>query len=333
MLLNSRQSTLKHFSNHVQSSKLGRLSRPKPIVFEEAKIKIFGNYSPIYPNKKYLKKPIPQRPSFSLVPEHIERPKYANLGIPLRTPTSIPKLTETQISKLSSSCKLAADTLEFAKSLVVPGITTQEIDSKVLAFITEHNAYPSPLNYYGFPKSICTSINNIVAHGIPDSRPLLDGDIVNIDITVYRDGFHGDTSATFNVGQVDDQGLKLVNNTKFVLVKAIEMCGPGTHYKSLGNYIDSFATQNGYTVNNVFSGHGIGEHFHQNPLIYHFKNNESGIMTPGTAFTIEPMLNQGTEKVIFYPDEWTVTTADGGRSAQFEHTIVITDNGAKILTI
>ncbi|OMH84882.1 Methionine aminopeptidase 1D, chloroplastic/mitochondrial [Zancudomyces culisetae] len=216
---------------------------------------------------------------------------------------------------------------------MVEGVTTLEIDTLVRKFIIENEAYPSPLNYYGFPKSICTSINNIVAHGIPDKRKLMDGDIINIDISVYCNGFHGDTSATFCVGNVDQQGLALVEATKKALDIGMNVCGPEVELRQIGNSIENYANEAGYSVNDQYTGHGIGKEFHQNPLIYHFKNDEPGVMKEGMVFTIEPMLNQGTKECIIFPDGWTISTCDGSRSAQFEHTIIITSNGYEILTV
>ncbi|PVU92125.1 hypothetical protein BB561_004019 [Smittium simulii] len=310
----------------------GRTLHPKKIAFPPDFQTQFGSYDRIYPARIYTSKPIPRKPSVELVPSNVSRPAYANLGIPLFKTTGIPKLQHKELDKMKVACQLAADTLLYAKSLVVPGVSTLELDTKIRRFIINKNAYPSPLNYAGFPKSICTSINNIIAHGIPDNRLLIEGDIINIDITVFINGYHGDTSATFMVGQVDEKGKDLLHHTKYVLAEAIRLCGPGARFSSIGNFIEPYGIQNGYTTNNIFSGHGIGTSFHQNPLIYHFENDEPGIMEVGNVFTIEPMFNQGSKDTVFYPDGWTVSTKDGGRSAQFEHTIIITDNGAEILT-
>ncbi|KAG0076070.1 Methionine aminopeptidase 1D, chloroplastic/mitochondrial [Podila epicladia] len=184
----------------------------------------------------------------------------------------------------------------------------------------------------GFPKSVCTSVSNVIAHGIPDSRPLEDGDIINIDITVYLDGYHGDTSATFLVGNVDKAGKELVERTQESLDEAIAICKPGMPLNQIGKTIQKIADRYGYSVSEQFSGHGIGKEFHCLPLIYHHDNDEEGLMEKGMIFTIEPMFCQGTAIGVQWPDKWTVTTADGGRSAQFEHTILITDDGAERLT-
>ncbi|RKP12166.1 methionine aminopeptidase 1D, mitochondrial-like protein, partial [Piptocephalis cylindrospora] len=227
---------------------------------------------------------------------------------------------------------LAAKTLAHARSLITEGITTEALDDQIHAFILKHAAYPSPLNYLGFPKSICTSISNVVCHGIPDSRPLKDGDIINVDITVYLDGYHGDTSDTFLVGQVDDPGKRLVEWTHRALEKAIAICRPGTAFSDIGRTVEDLAIKGGYTVNREFSGHGIGKEFHCLPLILHHANDEPGIMEEGMVFTIEPMLCQGRSEIITWPDGWTMATKDHGRSAQAEHTLLIIPGGVSVLT-
>ncbi|CAO3632428.1 unnamed protein product [Cunninghamella echinulata] len=212
------------------------------------------------------------------------------------------------------------------------GMTTEEIDRVLHEAIISEGAYPSPLNYMGFPKSICTSVNNIIAHGIPNERPLENGDIINIDITVYLNGYHGDTSYTFYVGDVDERGKALVECTKECLDKAINICGPNVPYREIGKTISEYATKFGFSVSDELSGHGIGKEFHCLPLIYHHENDEIGCMAPGTVFTIEPVLCQGASVGLLYPDEWTISTIDGGRSAQFEHMVLVTEDGVEVLT-
>ncbi|PVU95669.1 hypothetical protein BB559_001245 [Furculomyces boomerangus] len=294
----------------------------------------FGSFQRIYPASLSPSKPLPLEPSSALVPPHINRPYYASSGSPSQWSPEIPivPLGSPQYFKLRAASRLASDALKYAGSLVKQGITTLEIDSLVHQFIISKNAYPSPLNYMGFPKSICTSINNIIAHGIPDSRKLIEGDIINIDITVFLDGYHGDTSSTFCVGCVDQQGLDLVKTTEISLTDSIKVCGPGVPFKSIGKTVQHIAKSNNYSTVSEFSGHGIGTQFHQQPLIFHFQNDEPGTMQEGMVFTVEPMLCQGSPKLVIYPDGWTASTIDGGRSAQFEHTIIITNNGAEILT-
>ncbi|PIA19528.1 methionine aminopeptidase [Coemansia reversa NRRL 1564] len=244
----------------------------------------------------------------------------------------IPILKPEEIEKIRAASKIARDALAIGGSMVRAGLSTESIDTEVHRFIISQQAYPSCLNYMGFPKSICTSVNNVIAHGIPDSRQLEDGDIINIDVTVYKDGFHGDTSATFVVGGVDKPGMDLVNATRESLELAIQTCGPGVPLRLIGDTIGSFAASLGYSVSEELTGHGVGRDFHQNPLVYHHINDEPGEMQAGMAFTIEPILCQGGAGGLQWPDGWTVATLDGGRSAQFEHTILITAGGVEILT-
>ncbi|TPX32484.1 hypothetical protein SeMB42_g07608 [Synchytrium endobioticum] len=291
----------------------------------------FGNYDLILPSSASSSKASPRRYERPHIPAHIQKPSYWSSGALEITPNPSIK-TNDDIHSMQKACRLAAGILEYSESLVKPGITTEEIDARVHDAIIASDAYPSPLNYLGYPKSICTSVNNVVAHGIPDSRPLRDGDIVNIDVTVYIDAFHGDTSATFLVGDVDEHGRNLVHTTRRALDLGISVCRPGVPFAAIGAAIQDFAKQHSYTVNRDFCGHGIGHHFHESPLIYHFWNSEPGVMQEGMTFTIEPMLNQGSSRMVKWRDGWTAVTVDGGRSAQFEHTILITGDGARILT-
>ncbi|CAO3658008.1 unnamed protein product [Rhizopus stolonifer] len=268
------------------------------------------------------------------VPDSILRPPYAEEGTSSTWSSDIPFNTETDIAHMRNAGQLAKQVLDLGSTLCKPGITTNTIDQALHELIVQNDAYPSPLNYSGFPKSVCTSINNVIAHGIPDNRELKDGDIINVDVTVYLKGYHGDTSATFLVGNnVDDKGKALVECTKECMDMAIKLCGPNVPYKEIGRVISEHAQKHGYSVSDELSGHGIGKEFHCHPLIYHHENDEEGVMTPGTIFTIEPMLCQGSAAGIMWPDQWTISTIDGGRSAQFEHTILVTDNGVEILTI
>lgn len=212
------------------------------------------------------------------------------------------------------------------------GITTDEIDEAVHQMIIDNGAYPSPLGYGGFPKSVCTSVNECICHGIPDSRSLEDGDIINIDVTVYLNGYHGDTSTTFFCGDVNDEVKKLVQVTKESLDKAISICAPGVEFKKIGRTIHDHADKYGYGVVQQFVGHGVGRVFHADPVILHFRNNEDGRMMLNQTFTIEPMLTMGSINPVMWKDNWTVVTEDGSLSAQFEHTILITPDGAEIMT-
>eukprot|EP01103_Thecamoeba_quadrilineata_P015953 TRINITY_DN5195_c0_g2_i2.p1 TRINITY_DN5195_c0_g2~~TRINITY_DN5195_c0_g2_i2.p1 ORF type:complete len:358 (-),score=58.00 TRINITY_DN5195_c0_g2_i2:118-1170(-) len=272
------------------------------------------------------------------VPEHIERTEYAVTGIPEkerreRRQAVVEVKTKEQIEKMRKVCKLGREVLDIAGKAVRVGITTDEIDRIVHEACIERNSYPSPLNYNKFPKSCCTSVNEVICHGIPDSRPLEDGDIVNIDISVFYDGYHSDLNETFFVGNVDEASKHLVNTTRECLQKAIEMVRPGAFYKEIGNVIGKHAHENGLSVVRSYVGHGIGELFHAAPSIPHYpKNKAVGTMKVGHVFTIEPMINQGTWHDVLWPDNWTAVTRDGKKSAQFEHTLLVTETGVEVLT-
>lgn len=236
------------------------------------------------------------------------------------------------ITKMRAAGNLAARVLDFAGSLVRPGITTDEIDRAVHSMIVNAGAYPSPLNYGGFPKSVCTSVNECICHGIPDSRVLQEGDILNIDVTVYLHGYHGDTSRMFTVGQVSEAAKRLCKATTEALMAGIDVCGPGVRFSAIGNAIQNVADKYKYSLCKSFVGHGVGTVFHAYPHILHHRNNEPGVMEPGMTFTIEPMLCEGSSREKFWRDGWTAVTADGGLSAQQEHTLLITASGVDILT-
>ena len=195
-------------------------------------------------------------------------------------------------------------------------------------------AYPSPLNYHNFPKSLCTSVNEIICHGIPDDRPLQEGDIINLDVTVYLDGFHGDCSEMFVVGdEPDPTTKKLLQTTYDAWLLACQMVEPGIPYQKIGTVIENYVTQHGFTSVAGICGHGIGQIFHDTPDVHHVRNSHNnGIMDVGHMFTIEPMICEGTAKFIEWDDDWTLATADGKRSAQFEHTLLVTDDGVEALT-
>ncbi|RLN26592.1 hypothetical protein BBO99_00005425 [Phytophthora kernoviae] len=273
---------------------------------------------------------MPQR----TVPSSIPHPPYAASGAMSDLKSFIPILDAEQQHRLRSACALAKEIRDFAKPLCVVGVPTEEVDRIVHEEIIRRGAYPSPLNYGGFTKSLCSSVNEIVVHGIPDSRPLEDGDIVNIDISVFLDGFHGDTSQTYIVGEnVDEAGRHLVDVTNQALEGAIEnCCKPLNRFATIGDYVQTLADKEGLGVVREYTGHGIGKEFHCLPFILHNRNGEPGKMLPGMAFTVEPALTEGSPKIIHWDDGWTVATADGGRSAQAEHTVLITEDGADILT-
>ncbi|KAL7691158.1 putative peptidase M24, creatinase/aminopeptidase [Plasmopara halstedii] len=268
------------------------------------------------------------------VPNYILHPHYAASGNMSNVKPFIPILDYDQQQQLRATCALAKDIREFARPLCEPGITTEDIDRLVHEEIVRRGAYPSPLNYGGFPKSLCSSVNDIVVHGIPDSRLLEDGDIVNIDISVYLNGFHGDTSQTFTVGNVDEAGKHLIHVTNQALVGSIDKCcKPLNRFAMIGNFIQNLAEQEGLGVVQEYTGHGIGQEFHCLPYILHHRNDEPAKMLPGMAFTVEPALTEGDPQIEHWDDGWTVATVDGGRSAQAEHTLLITEDGVEILTM
>lgn len=277
------------------------------------------------------------------VPIHITKPHYAQTDHPQGFLSSLFQSrsknqangfvkNEAIVSKIKQACRVGRRVLNHVGQAVRPGVSTDDLDFVAHHLICEEDAYPSPLRYQFFPKSICTSVNNVVVHGIPDSRKLEEGDIINIDISVFLDGVHGDLSETYLVGDVDKEGKKLVEVTKQCLHEAISICGPGQLLQKIGQTISSIAHAHGYTVCPHYVGHGIGEEFHEMPQILHHDNDYPGNMVPGMVFTIEPVLCEGGTDILHWRDGWTVVTKDGKRAAQFEHTIHITDSGFEVLT-
>jgi methionyl aminopeptidase len=266
------------------------------------------------------------------VPDHIKRPDYWETGIPVseqQADNKIPVYTPEQIEGIRAACKAGREVLDIAGRALRVGITGDEIDRIVHEACIERDCYPSPLNYYHFPKSVCVSVNEVICHGIPDDRPIE----VNLDVTVYKDGYHGDLNDTFLVGNVDEEGTRLVKNAFECLQNAVSLVKPGTMYRDLGKYIAATANAEGFSVVKTYCGHGIGSLFHCSPNVPHYANNKAvGIMKPGHIFTIEPMINVGSWKDKTWPDDWTAVTVDGKRSAQFEHTILVTDTGYELLT-
>jgi methionyl aminopeptidase len=229
--------------------------------------------------------------------------------------------------------RLAAETLDFITPQVQPGIATVDLDRLCHDFIVGHGAIPAPLNYRGFPKSICTSINHVVCHGIPGDKRLQDGDIVNIDITVILDGWHGDTSRMFGVGKVGVKAQKLVDVTYEAMMRGIEAVRPGATLGDIGHAIQTYAESHRFSVVRDFCGHGIGQVFHDSPSVLHFGKAGAGpALRPGMFFTVEPMINAGRHEVKVLEDGWTAVTRDRSLSAQFEHTIAVTDEGVEIFT-
>jgi methionyl aminopeptidase len=271
----------------------------------------------------------PRRP----VPETIARPEYVDKPAPAPFTGNEVKDAET-IERIRAACRLAAQARDLVGSHVAPGVTTDELDRVGHEFLCDHGAYPSTLGYKGFPKSLCTSVNECICHGIPDARQLEDGDIVNIDLTAYINGVHGDTNATYLVGDVDEASRLLVERTEESLRRAIKAVRPGREVNVIGRVIESYAKRFGYGVVTDFTGHGISTTFHSGLIIPHYDNPRfDTVMETGMTFTIEPMLTLGTIDWDMWDDGWTVVTKDRRRSAQFEHTLVVTDSGAEILTL
>ena len=266
------------------------------------------------------------------VPPGIPKPPYADSGF-LPDMSERPQVHDAEgIEKMRAAGLLAAQVLDFAESIVKPGITTDYIDRRVHKMIVDAGAYPSPLNYGGFPKSVCTSLNECICHGIPDTTELMEGDIINIDVTVYLDGHHGDTSRTVCVGKVTDEARALVDATDACLKAAIDACGPGVPVRKIGATIHALADERGYGVVEKFVGHGVGREFHSGPTVRHHRNNDPGTLVVGQTFTIEPMLTIGRTDDRMWKDGWTAVTADGKWTAQCEHTLLITEDGVEILT-
>jgi len=268
------------------------------------------------------------------VPQSINRPEYVGKPAPARFTGSNIKNAE-QIEKIRRAGTIAARAIELVGQNIRPGITTDELDRLAHEFIIDQGAYPSTLGYRGYPKSICSSINEVICHGIPDDTVLLDGDIVNIDITAYLDGFHGDSNQTFLVGDVSEEVRLLVERTKEALNRGIAVVAPGRQVNLIGRTIEAFAKRFNYGVVRDFTGHGIGEAFHSGLIIPHYDSapQYADVMEVGMVFTIEPMLTLGTHQWQMWDDGWTVVTKDRSITAQFEHTLVVTESGADILTL
>lgn len=230
--------------------------------------------------------------------------------------------------------RLAAQALQEVGRQVAPGVTTDDLDKLGHDFLCAAGAYPSTLGYRGFPKSLCTSVNEVICHGIPDARPLEDGNIVNIDITAYIGGVHGDTNATFLVGEVNEDVRRLVDRTHEAMMRGVKAVAPGREVNVIGRVIESYAKRFGYGVVQEFTGHGIGTAFHSGLIVPHYDEPRfNTVIQPGMTFTIEPMLTLGTHEWDMWDDGWTVLTKDRAWTAQFEHTVLVTANGAEILTL
>jgi methionyl aminopeptidase len=268
------------------------------------------------------------------VPSSIARPEYVDRPAPAKYTGPEVKDAET-IEKMRVAGRLAARAMAAAAAAVAPGVTTDEIDRIGHEYMLDHKGYPSTLGYRKFPKSLCTSVNEVICHGIPDDRVLQDGDIVNIDLTVFINGVHGDTNATYLCGDVDQESRLLVERTREAMMRGIKASKPGREINVIGRVIESYAKRFGYGVVRDFTGHGIGTAFHSGLVVPHYDAapQYNTVIEPGMTFTIEPMLNLGTVEWDMWDDSWTIVTKDRKRSAQFEHTLLITDSGAEILTL
>jgi methionyl aminopeptidase len=272
----------------------------------------------------------PQRP----VPASIPRPEYVGKAGPAPFTGSEVKDAET-LERIRISSRIAAQAIVEVGKHIVPGVTTDQLDRIGHEFLLDHQAYPSTLGYRGFPKSLCSSLNEVICHGIPDSTVVQDGDIINIDITAYKNGVHGDTNWTFTVGDVDEESRLLVERTQESLNRAIRAVAPGREINVIGRTISAYAKRFGYGVVRDFTGHGVGESFHTGLIIPHYDAAPAynTVLREGMVFTIEPMLTLGGVEWDMWADDWTVVTRDRRRTAQFEHTMVVTATGAEVLTL
>jgi len=268
------------------------------------------------------------------VPPHIPRPPYVAEPEKVRGwwNSRIESKSPEAIAAMRTAGHLAHSALDLAGSLIVPGRTTEAIEFELHHFICGAGAYPSDLGYKGFPKSIMISVNEVICHGIPDDRPLEKGDLVNVDVTLFHDGFHADTARTWVCGETDGTGMRLVDATREALDAAISVSRAGVPMRVIGDAVSNVAEREGFGVVKTLVGHGIGEFFHGVPQIYHCRNSDNRKMQEGMTFTIEPVLTEGSPDWFTWDDGWTVATSDGGRAAQFEHTLLITADGCEVLT-
>ncbi|KAL2352945.1 methionine aminopeptidase [Cryomyces antarcticus] len=301
-----------------------------------------GHYNP-FPTFPFTG---PLRPVYPLsprreVPKRIPHPDYAKDGIPRsESPfagrSKITILDEKQQDGMRKVCRLAREVLDIAAREAKPGVTTDYIDEVVHKACVERDSYPSPLNYAHFPKSVCTSPNEVICHGIPDNRVLVDGDILNIDVTLYHGGFHGDLNETYYIGSkaaADPDSVRVVETARECLEQSIAIVKPSTLFREYGSVIEKHARSRDCSVVKTYCGHGINQLFHCAPNVPHYaKNKAVGQAKPGMCFTIEPMISLGSHKDKTWPDDWTSVTIDGRRTAQFEHTLLVTEDGVEVLT-
>ncbi|KII86769.1 hypothetical protein PLICRDRAFT_43435 [Plicaturopsis crispa FD-325 SS-3] len=316
------------------------LAKTRGPLLQDASIKKYGQFMP-FRDFQFTGdiRPVYPLSQKRIVPDDIARPDYAEDGVPKAEMNAAGKpariLNKEEQEKMRTVCRLAREVLDIAASHVRPGITTDAIDEIVHEECIKRKAYPSPLNYREFPKSVCTSVNEVICHGIPDQRKLQEGDIINIDVTLYYDGFHGDINATYPVGKIDEEDKKLIRTTRQCLDAAIKLCKPGTLIRDIGKTIEPIARSNGCAVVRSYTAHGINDLFHPAPtnIPHYAKNKAVGTLKPGMCFTIEPMINLGNNwDVVHWPDNWTATTVDGRKSAQFEETLLMTETGVEVLT-
>lgn len=309
----------------------------KPL--DAATLEARGDYAGDFTGFKFTSSLRPHKVTPQMVvPDIIPKPDYAFTGISpseqleSRRPKTVVNTPE-QIAAMRKTCRVARAVMDEAAALIRPGVTCDAIDRAVFAACVKRGAYPSPLNYNGFPKSVCTSVNDVVCHGIPDARPLENGDIVNLDVSVFIGGHHSDMNETFLVGEVDEEGKRLVRCAFECLREAIAICKPGVMYREVGEVISKVARKDGFSVVKRYCGHGVHRLFHCAPNVPHYRNNKAtGVMKEGHTFTIEPMINAGAVECEEWPDGWTAVTRDGSRSAQFEHTLLVTKTGVEVLT-
>lgn len=289
-----------------------------------------GTLRPVYP--------LSQRREVS---KGVKLPDYAKDGIPRSEQVFVNRnkiavLNKEEQEGMRTVCRLAREVLDIAARAAKPGVTTDYIDEIVHKACMERQSYPSPLNYCHFPKSVCTSVNEVICHGIPDQRVLQDGDILNIDVTLYHNGFHGDLNETYYIGDkalANADAVRVTETSRECLEKAIEMVKPGTLFREYGNVIEKHAKSRDCSVIRTYCGHGINQLFHCAPNVPHYaKNKAIGQAKPGMCFTIEPMISVGTHRDKTWPDDWTSVTQDGSLTAQFEHTLLVTEDGVEILT-
>ncbi|TID13475.1 methionine aminopeptidase type I [Venturia nashicola] len=328
-----------HKTSHKSLGNSFRSIFPPKVVSEPDPATGHFNPFPTFPYTGTLRPVYPLSPRRS-VPKKIKHPDYAGDGQPrseqVVSRRNITILNKQEQEAMRKVCRLAREVLDIAAAEVRPGVTTDYLDEVVHKACLERDSYPSPLNYCHFPKSVCTSVNEVICHGIPDNYVLKDGDIVNIDVTLYHGGFHGDLNETYYVGDkalADPDSVKLVECTRQALDLAIETVKPGTLFRDFGNIIEKHAKPLDCSVIKTYCGHGINQLFHCAPNIPHYaKNKAVGACKPGMCFTIEPMIALGSWRDKTWPDDWTSVTIDGKRTAQFEHTLLVTENGVEVLT-